>query len=153
MKWFAVWGRVVVVGMLMLSGCGAEPAADPATVAEIHGLLHKTFDQPDQTLVLEPTIISGEFAVVDWVQGEFGGRALLRDDPSRGWSVWVCAGDHLKTAKGMIASGVSEADASLMAAQLAKGEARLPKESLAKMSAFLQVMNMQDGSEHPAPAH
>lgn len=138
---------------LTIGGCSQEPAADPKVVAEIHALLHKTFDRADQTLELEPTVLSGEIAVVDWIQGEFGGRALLKQDSSHGWRVWVCAGDHLKTAEGMIASGVPAADASVMADQLAKGEARLPKESLAKMTAFVQVMNMQDGLEHAVPAH
>jgi hypothetical protein len=153
MKRSAVWVAGVLAVALTIGGCSAEPAADPKVVAEIHALLHTTFDRADQTLELEPTVISGEFAVVDWIQGEFGGRALLKRDSSRGWRVWVCAGDHLKAAKGMMASGVPEVDAGVMADQLAKGEARLPKESLAKMSAFVQVMNMQDSSEHAAPAH
>jgi len=153
MRRSAAWLACVLAVTLAIGGCSPAPAADPKVVAEIHALLHKTFDRADQTLELEPTVISGEFAVVDWIQGEFGGRALLKRGSSRGWRVWVCAGDHLKTAEGMIASGVPEADAVAMADQLAKGEARLPKESLAKMSAFVQVMNMQDGSEHAAPAH
>lgn len=153
MKMSAVWIAVVLAGALAIGGCSSEPAVDPKVVAEIHALLHKTFDRADQTLELEPTVISGEFAVVDWIQGEFGGRALLKKDASRGWSVWVCAGDHLKTAKGMIASGVPEANAEAMATQLAEGETHLPRESLTKMSAFMEVMNMRDETEHPVPAH
>ncbi len=140
--------------MVVMSACSQQTTRpDAAELAEIHGLLHRTFDRPGEHLALEPTVVRGDYAVVGWEQGEFGGRALVKRQPNREWKVWVCAGDHLKTAKGMSQSGVPDADATVMAAELAEAESKLAKDTLRKMSEFLQVMDMRETSgEHP-PVH
>jgi len=138
----------------VVTGCAPENGAS-ANVEKpaIEALLHATFDRPDETLVLEPIVTSGDFAVVGWVQGERGGRALLKKEKVRGWRVFVCAGDHLKAAAGMMQSSVPDVDAAKMAADLAQAEARLPKESLAKMASFGQPIIMaEELAEHP-PVH
>jgi hypothetical protein len=44
----------------------------------ISNLLHATFDRPEAQLTIAPIVVVGNNAVAGWVQGEMGGRALLR---------------------------------------------------------------------------
>ncbi|MBU1304386.1 MAG: copper uptake system-associated protein [Alphaproteobacteria bacterium] len=110
----------------------AQPADDTAAIT---GMLKGVFETPDAPLSVEPVVVSGEYAIAGWSQGEAGGRALLRKTAS-GWAVHLCAGDGLKDAGNLAAIGVPAADADALAAALASAEAHLDPALLAKFASF-----------------
>jgi hypothetical protein len=82
-----------------------------------------------------PVVHQGDVALAGWVQGERGGRALLRRG-SQGWVVTVCGGDGLKDVGLLKDAGVDAAQARRLVAALDSAEKRLPAEQRRKLSLF-----------------
>ncbi len=130
----------------------AQPANDQEA---IRGLMMATFDRPDSRLRVEPVVIRGDRAVVGWVQGDLGGRALL-DKGDKGWRLILCSGDALRDAKFLQDTGMSRRDAAALADAVRKAEAAIPKATLATFARFDGVVRMDEHGNHPpshGPAH
>ena len=104
------------------------------------------FGKPNETLSVEPIMVSGDHAVADWTQGEMGGRALLRrpvgqkvhrtfcltDRTRRGWRTYSEADvERLSRALAFKAMGFSLSQiAGLLDAEPAVLEAALAAQEL-----------------------
>ena len=139
--------RVIAAISLALMFLIGTVHADPATgdVATIAQLLHGMFDKPGETLVVEPIVQSGDHAIVGWIQGKMGGRALLRRRQQK-WALILCAGDGIKSAEALQTSGVPATDAKALEAKLAVAEAKLSPERVAMFSRF-EGLVMMDGKD------
>lgn len=92
-------------------------------------------------------MVSGNHAIADWVQGEMGGRALLRSQ--RGvWAIVLCAGDSIKSRDALLKAGVPLADAERLASDLATAEAKLPPEKSAMFSRFDGLVMINGDTNH-----
>jgi hypothetical protein len=56
----------------------AAGAQDHTAEATIKALMAAQFDRPEQRLMVNPVVVEGDHAIAGWVQGDMGGRALLR---------------------------------------------------------------------------
>lgn len=124
----------------------ASPAfSDEATVMNeqqhIRTLISETYDRPNLQVKSEPVIVVGNHAVADWIQGENGGRALLRREKGK-WKIELCGGDALKDAKVLEQAGVPRSIASSLAQQLAQAEHDLPPEQIKRFGLFGATKNM-----------
>lgn len=131
--------------VLLLGACSAQPP--PAAAKEetaIVAQMRATWEKPEAPLDAGPVVAEGDHAVADWTQGARGGRALLRREHGE-WITVLCAGDGIRSAEGLQAVGVPAPEATALAAKLAKAEQAVPAERLARMSAFLGVVRMQEG--------
>ena len=117
------------------------PADDSAAVVD---LLKKTFETPDKPLGVAPVVVADGWALAGWVQGDMGGRALLKKG-DMGWVLHMCAGDGIKDAAALEKIGLSAATAKTLADGLAVAEAKLDPALVAKFSLFEGMMVM-DGS-------
>lgn len=98
-------------------------------------LIGKTYDQPQAKVRTAPIVLAGEYAVAGWLQGEKGGRALLKKQADE-WQIVLCAGDGLRQEQGLIAAGVAPALAKQLVEQVQNAESRLPATTLAKFASF-----------------
>ena len=115
---------------------------------EIRNLMRMAWERPNAPLSVDPVVVHDGYAIAGWVQEERGGRALLRKS-GPGWEVILCAGDHLRSAETVIATGAPPAVAQLLVAKLVDAEGRLPPERLAKFAMFDAILRMGDGhSKH-----
>lgn len=133
MRWMAILGLTA-----LLTACGPSQEADRAAAQAV---LHALYDKPGQTLESGPTAIEGNIAVVDWTQGEMGGRALLQRHDGK-WMLLLCSGDALRTAEGLQGVGVPPAAAKALAAKLQEAEAGIAPQRLARMASFRGVVRM-----------
>nr|WP_272494081.1 copper uptake system-associated protein [Stenotrophomonas mori] len=106
--------------------------------------MHATWDRPEAPLDAGPVVVEGDHAVVDWTQGPMGGRALLKRRHGE-WITVLCAGDGIRDAEGLAATGMPAAVAGRLAARLAHAETQVAAERLARMSAFTGVVRMDAG--------
>lgn len=105
------------------------------------------FDRPDQPLTVDPIVVSGDYAVAGWTQGELGGRALLRRDGAD-WRIILCSGDALTTAPLIQQAGASAAVAADLASRLAAAEGAIDPARRAYFSRFQGVIPVDDGGHH-----
>lgn len=126
----------VIVGMVANAAIPAQAQDAVHDTSAIVGLIKSTWEKPDQPISVAPVVLAGTYAIASWVQGERGGRALLKRADGKAWTVVLCSGDGIKTADGMEAAGVPKEAAIVMARELASGEAQLPESQRVLLSTF-----------------
>jgi hypothetical protein len=136
---------------MALLGAIHSPARGADDAGEVRALIGATWDKPGRKVETNPVVVSGDYAVASWSQGDRGGRALLRRDDT-GWSVVLCSGDPLKEAGWLAEAGVPQGDAERIAKDLASAEALIPADRRAKFSLFEGVVS-GTGEDHSAAGH
>lgn len=101
----------------------------------IHQLLSQTYDQANLKVETTPMVVVGNYALLDWVQGSSGGRALLKKENGQ-WTIVACGGDGFKNAKVLQAAGVPKSTAKQLIAELNEEEKDLSPERVKRFSVF-----------------
>lgn len=117
----------------------AQPADPQAAIPEVMKALLGTQDNP---LTVQPVVVAGDWAIAGWLQGDKGGRALLKHG-DKGWAIHLCSGASLKDAKALMQIGVEENQAQTLAADLNQAEAALGPKQIALYDSFEGTMLMQ----------
>ncbi|HJW82506.1 MAG TPA: copper uptake system-associated protein [Acidiferrobacterales bacterium] len=130
--------------LIVFSGAVAGIAGAADDAADIRALIGREFDRPGAAVVSDPIVSEREFALADWVQGEKGGRALLRKKDGR-WAIMLCAGDEIREAGGMVKAGVPQPIASALASRLASAESNLPASQVKMFGRFGAEKRTHDG--------
>jgi len=122
-----------VLALLLLAGCFQNIVLDEGKVREA---TQDHFGSALAPIEIGPVVVSGDHAVADWTQGDFGGRALFQRDGS-GWMLLLCSGDSIRRAANLARAGVPAFNAGRIADQLATAEARMPAERRARLRRFV----------------
>ncbi|MDX2308163.1 MAG: copper uptake system-associated protein [Hyphomicrobium sp.] len=148
------WLAVAPIFALVFAICATAVVAgqSPQATAEISTTLKHLFDRPEAPVEVDIVAASGSHAVASWVQGEKGGRALLRRDGSK-WSILLCGGDGLRSAAGLTEAGVPSSDAETIANALAASEAALSPGRRALFASFGATIEVAPGDQHHEHAH
>lgn len=123
---------------MLLAACAPPSNSDQAAIA---ALMNERWNRPDAPLEAGPIVVVGDSAVADWTQGQAGGRALLERRAGQ-WRIVLCAGDALRTERGLTEAGLHPALASGLAAKLAQAEGGVSPKRLSAMAAFQTVVPM-----------
>ncbi len=134
---------ITALAMLVLAQLSSAVASDQDA---IRAVLMQTFDKPEEQLVVDPVVASGDYAIAGWSQGDMGGRALLRKK-GHAWEIVLCAGDDLKKADVLTEVGLPAAVAKTLSASLAAAEAKVSPDRLALFSTF-EGLVMVGGDGH-----
>ncbi len=125
---------LALAGAIALAGCGIQnPVVDDGRIREA---TEAHFGSPRFPIDVGPLVISGDHAIADWTQGDFGGRALF-ERGRYGWMLLLCSGDSIRRAANLKRAGVPDFNAGWIAAELEKAEAALPPGRLARMKRFV----------------
>lgn len=146
----------LVLGLpAMAAASGATPpaTAGSADAAAIRSAMMATWDKPEARLEVAPISIEGGHAVAGWIQGDRGGRALLRRDAHGQWLVAVCGGDGLKDPKMLAMAGLSASAARSLASKVVQAESAMPAPRRALLSLFDGMVHMDAQGQHPPSAH
>ena len=114
---------------------------------KIKALISKTFDQPNLKVRTSPIVIEQKVAIADWIQGDKGGRALLRRKHNE-WEIIACGGSGFKDPSGIAAIGVSKEIATNITTKLKDAEAKLSPQQIKQFDSFDGVVNMVHGAKH-----
>jgi hypothetical protein len=142
--------RFLSASMLLIASTVLAQTPDEGAISN---LLHATFDRPEAQLTIAPIVVVGNSAVAGWVQGEMGGRALLRKKGGQSWALMLCAGDGIKAHEALVKAGISSDDAATLERELAIAEGELPPEQVAMLSRFEGILMMDNSGNHPAVEH
>lgn len=127
-------------------------AADTPDEAGIRQVLMTTFDKPEARMQVEPIVVQAEHAVAGWIQGERGGRALMRKEGT-GWSIVLCGGDGLKDPQALAMAGIEPEAARALVKRLNAAEASLTPAKRARFASFEGTVHMDAQGRHPAVGH
>lgn len=117
----------------LLAGCIENEVLDRGRVTEV---TEEHFGSDLMPIDVGPVVVSGNHAIADWTQGQFGGRALY-ERYGGSWMLLLCSGDSVRRAANLERAGVPAFNARQMAEQLAAAEARLPPERLSRLKRFV----------------
>lgn len=140
-------GRVCALTLALIVPTATR--ADDA--AEIAQAIKHTWERPDATIRVAPVSIDGGYAVAGWIQGERGGRALLKKADE--WRVVLCSGDGIRSVAGLQAASVPDAISISLEAQMTAAEAALPPADIAKLSLFEGSVPVTDDGHAPHHKH
>lgn len=139
-------------GVVLLAPLAVQ-AAEADDVGAIRQVLMRTFDRPEARLRVDPVVVHKQHAVAAWQQDDRGGRALMRrTDDGKAWEITLCAGDGLRQADTLAATGMSAADASALAQAVVKAESTLDAKTRARLASFQGMVRMGPNGEHPPMA-
>jgi copper(I)-binding protein len=127
------------------------PAAAGSDAEQIVAVLKKTWDSAAAPLAVEPVVLRGDTAVAGWIQGETGGRALMRRRDGQ-WRVVLCSGDALTTGAFLRQAGLGATDADALAKAVVAAEGKLLPARRALLSRFEGTVTMDEEGNHP-PGH
>ncbi len=116
---------------------------------QIRASIGHTFDRPDAVVVSDPVVVENGYALADWIQGDKGGRALLRNKNGQ-WSVMLCSGDGIKKTEVLVNAGVPQSTAEALVGKLAHAEGGLPPEQVKIFGLFgsQQVVHHEHNKHH-----
>lgn len=135
-----------------LSNAHAHSQTNEVSQEKIKALISKSFDQPNLKVITSPIVIEGKVAIADWIQGQKGGRALLRRR-HEDWEIIACGGSGFKDSEGIAAIGISKEIATNITAKLKDAEAKLPAQKIKQFDSFDGVVNMVHGTNHIKNKH
>lgn len=116
--------------------------------------MHETWDKPGQLLKLPVIVIHHGMAIADWIQGDKGGRALLKYHPEhQHWHTLLCGGLELTSSRHLQEAGMSTADAQSLALLLQHREQVLPDDQRQQINSFRGVVKFSKGKPVPSVGH
>lgn len=105
----------------------------------IDHVIRQQWQKPGVKLDIEPIVVEGNYAIAGWLQGERGGRALLRR-VTHGWEVFMCGGDDLTKPYVLQQSGIETTAATLLAQKLIAAEQVMSPHARKQFSIFEGVV-------------
>lgn len=138
--------RLIVLAAIFMAAVTASAQTHFMSDADaIRHVMKATWDKPAATVDVSPVVVVSDYAIAGWTQDINGGRALLRRKNGT-WTIILCAGDQLRDAEILQKTGMSEADARRLAADLAQAEKAVAPARVAMFSRFEGMVTMDAGS-------
>jgi hypothetical protein len=125
----------------------AHSQTNEVSQEKIKALISMSFDKPNLKVKTSPIVIEGKVAIADWVQGQKGGRALLRRKHND-WEIVACGGSSFKDPEGIAAIGISKEIATNITAKLKDAETKLSPQQIKQFDSFDGVVNMVHDAKH-----
>lgn len=100
------------------------------------------WEKPDYLVAVPVVAVRQEFAIADWLQGNRGGRAMLRKMHGV-WQTLACGDAKMKTVAQLKQFGVPEPQAQLLIQALNEQEQHLTQEELQVIDGFSGIMELR----------
>lgn len=131
----------VASALLVLMSVAIADEVQEATA--IRDLIGTTFDKPALKVHTDPIAIVGDYAIADWIQGNLGGRALVRRRGENKWEIALCAGNGLTEQTTLEHSGIPSTTAKALLEKLAQVEKDVPAARRHKFDLFRDKGSMK----------
>lgn len=153
---------VIALSLVTFQVVAHEPAGNKASHGKhasaqdhhqaIVAVMKSTWERPDAPLDLVPIVVRDDHAVVGWIQGDMGGRALLRQNHGK-WDVVLCSGDALTEKAFLQKYGLRADAAGRLAQSVIEAEKAMPADKRVLLSRFDGVVLMNPDGSHPPAGH
>ncbi|MEN0036759.1 MAG: copper uptake system-associated protein [Cellvibrio sp.] len=130
----------------MASVVNAHDAVDDKQ--SIRHVINSTYDTPQHKVLIDPIVIQGNHAVASWIQQDKGGRVVLYRSVEGAWDIVLCSGKAVTETDFLVKTGISKAEADLLATELASAETKLGSEKIALFDSFKGVVRGTHQADH-----
>lgn len=125
----------LILGIAATSISPTTQADENTSHQQIQAIISSTYDKPDHKVETSPIAVIDDFAVADWIQGERGGRALLRRSNGK-WVIMACGADGLKEVKTLTEAGIPDKTAKDLVSNLTTAEQSVSPDRLKQFGLF-----------------
>lgn len=134
---------------MMVFNMAAHAATAMEHQAAIASAMHQQWDRADKKLEILLIVLEGEVAIVDWILGNKGGRALLKYHAAQAqWQTFLCGGAALTDFKQLQHAGVALPAAQALTQALHVQEQALGPDQKALVDSFQGVIKFTQET-HP----
>lgn len=110
---------------------------------EVIRAIKQQWEKPDHLVAVPVVAVQDEFAIADWLQGNHGGRAMLRKMHGA-WQTLACGDAKMKTVIQLNQFGVPAPQAELLIHALNAQEQHLTQEELQMIDGFSGIMELRE---------
>ena len=143
-RWLPIFIFVVFASLTLFMG---KSIADVAQHAAIESTIKAQWEKPDRLVRVPVIVVSGEYAIADWIQEPKGGRVLLRQHAGR-WQTLMCGDANLKQLRHLVTAGVPEVDAEKLTLALTQAEASLTVDEQTTINSFVGIVDLLKAPHH-----
>lgn len=126
--------------------------ADSSAEERIALSIKNQWETPNRLVEVPVIAVGTNYALADWVQGERGGRALMRLSEGK-WQTLMCGSAQLKSAQALERAGVPSIEAKQLSENLAAKEVNLSTAQLAQIDSFEGIVDVLTDSSHHHEYH
>jgi hypothetical protein len=126
--------------------------ADSSAEELIALTIKNQWETPHHLVEIPAIAVGKQYALADWMQGERGGRALLRLSEGK-WQTLMCGSAQLKSSQSLERAGVPSAEAKQISENLAAKEANLSAAKLVLIESFEGIVDVLTDSAHQHEHH
>ncbi|WMW81902.1 copper uptake system-associated protein [Undibacterium cyanobacteriorum] len=141
--------KIICTLMLIAASCSLSAQQLNPEQKAIQSLIASTYDQANSKVQTSPIVTVADYAIADWIQGEKGGRALLKKTNGN-WEITMCGGQGLTVAKNLIEIGIPTAQAHELANALKAAETQLDQQKIKLFDSFGKTISLKEmqGNHH-----
>lgn len=143
-QWLPLLVFLLFAGMTLFMG---KSIADVAQLTAIESSIKAQWEKPEQPVQVPVIVVSGNYAIADWIQQPKGGRALLKQQHGH-WHTMMCGDANLKQPRHLVAAGVPEADADKLTLALVQAEASLALDEQTTINSFVGMVDLLKAPHH-----
>lgn len=143
-QWLPVLAFLLFAGLTLFM---CKSIADVAQHTAIESRIKVLWETPDHPIQVPVIVVSGNYAIVDWIQQPKGGRALLKQQHGH-WHTLMCGDANLKQPRHLVAAGVPEADADKLTLALTQAEASLTLDEQTTINSFVGMVDLLKAPHH-----
>jgi hypothetical protein len=135
---------LLFAGLTLFMG---KSIADVAQHTAIESSIKAQWEKPDHPIQVPVIVVSGNYAIADWIQQPKGGRALLKQQHGH-WQTLMCGDANLKQPRHLVAAGVPEADVDKLTLALTQAEASLTLDEQTTINSFVGMVDLLKAPHH-----
>lgn len=143
-QWLPVLMLLLFAGLTLFMG---KSIADVAQHTAIESSIRAQWEKPDHPIQVPVIVVSGNYAIADWIQQPKGGRALLKQQHGH-WQTLMCGDANLKQPRHLVAAGVPEQDAEKLTLALTQAEASLTLDEQTTINSFVGMLDLLKAPHH-----
>jgi len=143
-QWLPIFVFLVFASLTLYMG---KSIADVAQHAAIESSIKAQWEKPDHPIRVPVIVVSGDYAIADWIQAPKGGRALLKHHAGH-WQTLMCGDANMKELRHLVDAGVPESEAEKLVLELTQAEASLTVDEQTTINSFVGMVDLLKARHH-----
>jgi hypothetical protein len=143
-QWLPALVFVLFASLTLYMG---KSIADVAQHAAIESSIKAQWEKQNHPIRVPVIVLSGDYAIADWIQEPKGGRALLKQHAGH-WHTLMCGDANMTEPRRLLEAGVPETDAEKLSLALTQAEVSLTLDEQTTINSFVGMVDLLKVPHH-----